>query len=173
MQKYGVIVAFRHPDGNEGTFLIGPEELDDLGVHADTQGIDAIGIHTIEETLRRRFVASGADWPGPDIKVYLSDGAAWDDALPFAARLRKPAASGDPDPAVRRVLRCRSLLRLANLALPPSAREDALDEWMDEIQSAVEEGLPFRRRALSILCRSLPMLALRARFPVRARRGEG
>jgi hypothetical protein len=77
------------------------------------------------------------------------------------------------DPTARHVSRCRQLLQFANFVLPPSVRKNALDEWMDEIQSAAEEGLPFRRRALSILFRSLPALALRARLPVRARRGEG
>jgi hypothetical protein len=64
-----------------------------------------------------------------------------------------------------------SLLAFAHRALPAEVREETLEEWVDEIQTAADLGLPVRRRALSILLRSLPVLALRARLPARVRGG--
>lgn len=70
----------------------------------------------------------------------------------------------------RKVTRCRSILGLVNRALPRGVRDDMLDEWMDDIETAAEEGMPVRRRMASIL-RSLPVIAWRARRPARAREG--
>lgn len=94
--------------------------------------------------------------------------------LALSEEARRKAEGGlGSDEDGRSVSRCRGLFELANMVLPRAIREDALDEWMDEIHCAVEAGLPVRQRVLSILFRSLPKQALRARFPVRARRGEG
>lgn len=88
-------------------------------------------------------------------------------------------AQDRPRPAIResagqrKVAKCRSLLGLAHRVLPPGVREDALDEWMDEIECAAVEGKPVLRRTLSILCRSLLSLALRSRRPARARGNGG
>ena len=81
--------------------------------------------------------------------------------------------SEEPAPARGRVERCHSILRLANLVLPPRVRGEALDEWIDEIECAAAEKKPVLRRTLSIVFRSLPSLALRARLPARARREGG
>ncbi len=67
---------------------------------------------------------------------------------------------------------CRSVLSLAYLALPLSTRQDALDEWLDEIACAEVAGRPVVRRTLSIIVRTLPRLAARSRLPIRAR-GKG
>jgi hypothetical protein len=73
----------------------------------------------------------------------------------------------------RKVAKCRSMLQLANRVLPPDVREDALDEWTDEIECAAAEKKPVFRRALSILCRSLPREAVRSRRPARVRGNGG
>ena len=73
----------------------------------------------------------------------------------------------------QRVRQCRSLLSLAKAVLPKDVREDAIDEWMDEIECAAAEDRPVLRRAISILVRSLPVLAWRSRLPRRARRPGG
>lgn len=69
------------------------------------------------------------------------------------------------------VHRACSLLALAKRALPPEVREEALQEWVDEIETAADEGLPVRRRAISIVLRALPVLAVRSRLPARVRGG--
>jgi hypothetical protein len=73
----------------------------------------------------------------------------------------------------RKVAKCRSMLELANRVLPPGVREEALDEWMDDVECAAEAKKPVIRRTLSILFRSLPSLALRSRRPARARGNGG
>lgn len=78
------------------------------------------------------------------------------------------ASSSSPP---RRVEKCRSILRIANRLLPEGSREEALDEWMDEIETAAAKELPVFRRTASIVVRSLPVLALRIRLPARAPRG--
>jgi hypothetical protein len=79
----------------------------------------------------------------------------------------------EPAPARGKVERCHSILRLANFVLPPRSRDEALDEWIDEIECAAAEKKPVVRRTLSIVFRALPSLALRARLPARARRKGG
>lgn len=74
---------------------------------------------------------------------------------------------------VRKVGRCRSLLTIAKGVLPPDTRDDALDEWMDEIECAVEANHRVTGRLLSILFRALPAVAWRSRRPAWARRGGG
>jgi hypothetical protein len=85
--------------------------------------------------------------------------------------LRKTGAN-DVEPAPR-VARCRLILRIAHRVLPPGMREDALDEWMDEIECTAEKGRPVLKRTFSILFRSLPVLAWRSRGPARVRGGGG
>ncbi|HET7416990.1 MAG TPA: hypothetical protein VFJ61_05150 [Solirubrobacterales bacterium] len=63
--------------------------------------------------------------------------------------------------------RCRSLLARACCLLPPAEREEALDEWADEIETAALQGRPIVRRTLSIVFRALPAMALRMRLPSR------
>jgi signal peptidase II len=67
--------------------------------------------------------------------------------------------------------RCLSALRLACLLLPQEIREEQFSEWRDEIQCADEHGLSSGRRTLSIVLRSIPRLAWRARRPGRLRSG--
>ncbi len=73
---------------------------------------------------------------------------------------------------VKKVAKCRSVLKIANRLLPKDVRDEAIDEWMDEIECAAAADLPVFRRTLSILLRSLPALAWRSRQPARARRGR-
>lgn len=98
----------------------------------------------------------------------------------FAVSLDRPSGSrmniyvapgrfGGGKRSVTKVDRCRTLFYLAKVALPPSARDDAIDEWMDEIECAAAAGRPVLRRTVSILVRSLPRLALRSRLPKRVR----
>ena len=54
------------------------------------------------------------------------------------------------------------LLFLAGAMLPREAREDQLNEWRDELESAQESGLSTGGRTLSIAIRSAPRLAWRA-----------
>jgi hypothetical protein len=70
----------------------------------------------------------------------------------------------------RQVARCRSLLEIGNLLLPPGVRDDALDEWMDEIECAAAKNRPVLPRVVSIL-RTLPLLAWRSRLARARRRG--
>ncbi|HEU5254022.1 MAG TPA: hypothetical protein VFU16_11930 [Solirubrobacterales bacterium] len=65
---------------------------------------------------------------------------------------------------------CRSVLSIAAATLPPNIREETLDEWIDELECAADENRPVLRRAVSILVRSLPILAWRSRLPSRARK---
>jgi len=80
-----------------------------------------------------------------------------------------PGRFGGGKKPVKNVSRCRSLLDLAKVVLPPSARDDAIDEWTDEIECAAATGRPVLRRTVSILVRSLPRLAVRSRLPKRVR----
>lgn len=75
----------------------------------------------------------------------------------------------------KNMTRCRSLLARASCLLPPGEREEALDEWTDEIETAAGEGRPILRRTLSIVFRALPTIAVRIRMhrPSRAPRGGG
>ena len=54
------------------------------------------------------------------------------------------------------------LLSLAGALLPREVREDQLNEWRDELESAQESGLSTGGRTLSIVTRSAPRLAWRA-----------
>ena len=83
---------------------------------------------------------------------------------PSAQSMGSP--SMQPDRSVRH---CRSLLGIARIALPEDVYEDAVAEWMDEIESAATNDRPVIRRAVSILIRSLPVLAWRSRLPSRVR----
>jgi len=156
--------------GHEETisFDVGELALSDLSLLVSDKPSRAL----IEEAMARygRDIDEGVLKRLDHIEVYLRE-----QGLPVEVESAgiEAESAGAPDSAARRISRCRSLLQLANFVLPPAAREDALDEWMDEIQCAAEENLPLGGRVLSILCRSLPALALRARLPVRARRGEG
>lgn len=94
----------------------------------------------------------------------------------FSIEERVVAELGPGDAATppnSRLDRCRSLLGAAAGLLPASERDDALDEWIDEIETAAALGHPIRRRTCSIVLRSLPVLALRARVPRRAPRKGG
>jgi hypothetical protein len=71
----------------------------------------------------------------------------------------------------RRTTRCCSALRIASRLLPAKVRNEELDEWVDEIYTAVDEKSPIIRRTASILLRSLPVVVLRSRLPARSRRG--
>jgi hypothetical protein len=62
------------------------------------------------------------------------------------------------------------LLWVACALLPREIRQEQFEEWRDEIQCARETGLPAARRTLSIVSRSIPQLAWRARRPSRIRR---
>lgn len=92
-----------------------------------------------------------------------SPGSTWDKGIALPKVV--DAASS------RKVTRCRSILGLVNRALPRGVRDDMLDEWMDDIETAAEEGMPVRRRMVSIVLRSLPAIAWRSRRPTRAREG--
>lgn len=102
------------------------------------------------------------------------DGAfeSWGVSLFDAATTDQPdvAPASPPSP---RLTRCRSLLGLATGLLPASEREDAFDEWADEIETAMADGRPILRRTCSIVLRTLPVLMVRARLPKRAPRGGG
>jgi hypothetical protein len=78
--------------------------------------------------------------------------------------------SPKPRPAKRRLSFCFSFLSVAVNALPQPDRQEALDEWVDELRCAAEESLPILRRTASILVRALPSMALHGRFLSRARR---
>lgn len=80
----------------------------------------------------------------------------------------RPTNSKGPSRTVRR---CGSLLDTAGRLLPPAVRDETLDEWIDEIETAAEDGQPVVRRTLSLL-RSLPILAWRGRRAVRVRPGD-
>lgn len=71
------------------------------------------------------------------------------------------------------VHRARSLLAFAYRLLPADTRLEVFDEWMDEIETAAEEKLRVRRRTISIILRSLPIMVFRSRRPVRVREGRG
>jgi hypothetical protein len=169
MATHGVRAFFRRGDGDRETVVISSEVLDSLKLDFDSLA-SAGATPWIREAIARQLKLQGGEQVKAisDIEIVLSD-----IYLQKAEVISKIEVAGVPQSTLRHVSRCRRLLQCANFVLPPSVREDALDEWMDEIQSAAEENLPFRRRALSILFRSLPALALRARLSVRARRGEG
>lgn len=70
----------------------------------------------------------------------------------------------------REVARCRQHLALAARLLPAAVRQDALDEWIDEIECAAEAGKRIRGRALSIMLRTVPHAIWRAWRPAVVRR---
>ena len=172
-------LTFRCADGSEGSFEINRRELEHLLGNSPDPLVppanpSTINMQIAEEVIERYLEAHDQDQSEIlDVSIFVSDGPLGRVMSQATAMPTKTEADDVLDSTVRRVSGCRSILRLANFVLPRSVREDALDEWMDELLSAAEEDLSFRRRAISILCRSLPALALRARRPVRARRGEG
>jgi hypothetical protein len=168
MRGPGVKVVITGSDGFEHVVELSPEELREIGVDGRALLSDEGQSAAIEAAIYRGIRVHDDGWSPDTIKVHLTGLEVLD--KPSLDRVLWPERVSDS--SARHVARCHALLRLANFALPPAVREEALDEWMDEIQCAAEKGLPFRRRALSILCRSLPALALRARLPIRSRRGE-
>lgn len=111
--------------------------------------------------------------------LILDAGLSLDDAFEsWGVSLFDAATTDQPDvapasPPSPRLARCRSLLGLASGLLPASEREDAFDEWADEVETAAAEGRPILRRTCSIVARSLPVMILRSRLPKRAPRGGG
>lgn len=65
---------------------------------------------------------------------------------------------------------CFSFLSVAVNILPRPDRQEALDEWVDDLRCAAEDNLPILRRTASILVWALPPMALRGRVLSRARR---
>jgi len=59
--------------------------------------------------------------------------------------------------------RCALVLRFASRLLPATTREACLEEWVDEIYTADEAGLPVKGRVTSILARALPSTFWRER----------
>lgn len=66
---------------------------------------------------------------------------------------------------------CRSVLMVVGRVLPAEAREEMLDEWMDDLESALEQGRPLLPRVVSIL-RSFPYMVVQCRRR-QPRRREG
>lgn len=73
----------------------------------------------------------------------------------------------------KRMSRHRSVLAFVDWLLPPDVREEVLDEWMDDVETASEEGKRIGRRVFWILVRSLPSEVWRSRRPARVRGGGG
>lgn len=93
-----------------------------------------------------------------------------------SAFARREAAGRGSDEAPRRsrdVARSRSIISAAIRLLPANAREEALDEWMDEVECAAEAGAGTRARTWSIVSRALPVAIWRAWWPARARQRGG
>lgn len=101
-------------------------------------------------------------------EIHLSPAGILD--LARAARVDE-AETTPHNPPQASAERCKMLLGMAYRILPPGAREEALDEWHDEIECAAAQSKPVWRRTLSIIFRALPVLALRSRFPTRAHGG--
>jgi hypothetical protein len=74
----------------------------------------------------------------------------------------------DAERRARQLARCRTILELVHYALPASTRRDALDEWIDEIESAASADERIVGRTASIVLWAAPQLALRRHRPVRA-----
>jgi hypothetical protein len=68
--------------------------------------------------------------------------------------------------------RCQSLLEVGQRLLPARIREETLDEWVDELETAAEKGRAIWRRTFSILFRALPSIACRSRLSLHGRRGS-
>jgi hypothetical protein len=128
-------------------------ELATLMGDSESGRTPAVVVELIEQAVGRSIEAS-------EIHHWGCSPAPAEPALASAKRDRRAA-----------VHRACSLLALAKRALPPEVREEALQEWVDEIESAAEEGQPVRRRAVSIVLRALPVLAVRSRLPARVRGG--
>lgn len=93
--------------------------------------------------------------------------------LPAGTTRVRTASEGQlvwENPPKRRLGFCFSFLSVAVNVLPRPDRQEALDEWADELRCAAEERLPILRRTASILVRALPPMALRGRVLSRARR---
>jgi hypothetical protein len=67
----------------------------------------------------------------------------------------------------RDVARSRSVISAAVRLLPASAREEAIDEWMDEVECAAEADVGTIGRTCSIVLRALPTAIWRAWRPAR------
>ena len=87
---------------------------------------------------------------------------------PFTARgNKKKRATRPPTRHQRQIVQCRSVLGLACCLLPSDMREDALDEWLDELHCAAAEKRPVVRRTISIAVGAVLRLSVEARRSVR------
>ncbi|HET7416991.1 MAG TPA: hypothetical protein VFJ61_05155 [Solirubrobacterales bacterium] len=66
----------------------------------------------------------------------------------------------------------RSIIVGASRLLPPHRRQDELDEWLDHVESAGEQGMQPLTRAITIALLSAPLLAVGLRVG-RSRRRAG
>jgi hypothetical protein len=62
---------------------------------------------------------------------------------------------------------------LGKCFVPSSLREDTIDEWLDEIETAADAGKPVLWRTVSILIRALPRVVARGWRPTRAGERRG
>jgi hypothetical protein len=94
--------------------------------------------------------------------------------LPAGARYRRVSDAqsvwGEAPKPKRGLASCRALLGLVAYVLPSADRRESLDEWVDDLECAVEKHLSIVRRTASILFRAAPLMAVRARGRARVRR---
>ena len=67
----------------------------------------------------------------------------------------------------------RAVVRLASRLLPPHRRQSELDEWLDHVESAGEQGIQPLTRAISIAMFAAPFLAVGLRIGRSRRRSRG
>ena len=164
MRKTHLIAQFRNGRQLRFELEVDPGELSSMKPDA------------LEEMITNSLAATAArSWDDADllpqleeIKLVSTVHDPWAEATLLGQENKVPQEEVVPS---RRAQRCKSLLAAAHRVLPRTVREEALDEWLDEIECAASQGKPVLRRTISILCRALPILAVRSRLPARARGG--
>ncbi len=137
-------------------------------------------LEAVTRILRKRFDGYGSiagvslvdDQPVEAYEIALVREQATEQPTKSVIRAERDEGFVSLRPRERRIKRCRSVLELVHHFLPAVIREDALDEWIDELEAAAAEGAPIVKRTVSIVTMAVPRLVIRGVLSngIRARR---
>lgn len=176
MRMAVVILEFRNGTGAKHGWALSDRDLRDLEFWHREGAVRLLLERALRENVARGWGREGesiADLAAWRVEYERRDGSTIRRGAMVGDTPERLAAGKSDTRTHQRVERCRSVLRVANLLLPRGVREDAFDEWVDEIECAAEAGLAVVSRTLSILFRSLPVMVWRSRGLAQVQRGRG
>lgn len=157
MTEYRARISLR--DGQAISFRVIGEDLPGLGKPES---------RWTEQDLAMAACRHGFDVGGPEIESFVVAVTTQLDDREVPAHVTSEQGSTSD----HSVERCRSALVIAGRLLPGAVRNEAVDEWLDEIECAASAQRGVTRRTASILIRTLPALVWRSRRPMYVR-GRG